>query len=49
MKKYEIIKMLFLDVIAAFILAVSVDVFAVNANFAPGGVSGIAVIVNYLF
>jgi len=28
---------------------VSIVIFAVQANFAPGGVSGLAVIINYLF
>lgn len=37
------------DLIASFLLGVSIVVFAVQANFAPGGVSGIAVILNYLF
>lgn len=37
------------DLIASFLLGVSIVIFAVKANFAPGGVSGIAVILNYLF
>ncbi len=37
------------DLIASFLLGVSIVVFAVKANFAPGGVSGLAVIGNYLF
>ena len=37
------------DIAASFLLGVSIVVFAVQANFAPGGVSGIAVILNYLF
>lgn len=37
------------DLIASFLLGVSIVVFAVKANFAPGGVSGLAVIFNYLF
>ena len=36
------------DLAASFLLGVSIVVFAVRANFAPGGVSGLAVIVNYL-
>ena len=30
-------------------ITLSIVIFAVQANFAPGGVSGIAVILNYLF
>lgn len=37
------------DLIASFLLGVSIVVYAVQANFAPGGVSGVAVILNYLF
>jgi len=37
------------DLIASFLLGVSIVVYAVEANFAPGGVSGLAVIFNYLF
>lgn len=37
------------DLIASFLLGVSIVVYAVQANFAPGGVSGLAVIFNYLF
>ncbi len=36
------------DCIGAFFIAISVYVFAKNANFAPGGVNGVAVIINYL-
>ena len=37
------------DIAASLLLGVSIVVFTVNASFAPGGVSGIAVILNYLF
>ncbi len=37
------------DLLGAFLLSISVVVFAVNAQFAPGGVTGIAVVLNYLF
>ena len=30
-------------------LGISIVVFAVNANFAPGGITGLSVITNYLF
>ena len=37
------------DIAASFLLGVSIVIYAVKANFAPGGVSGVAVILNYLF
>lgn len=37
------------DVLGNLLLAVSVTAFAVHADFAPGGVSGLAVMANYLF
>lgn len=37
------------DLIGALLLGISVCVFAVNAKFAPGGVTGLAVIANRLF
>lgn len=44
----RIFKILAYDLAASFLLGVSIVVFAVRANFAPGGVSGLAVIANYL-
>lgn len=44
-----IARILAYDIAASFLLGVSIVIFAVQANFAPGGVSGIAVILNYLF
>ena len=49
MDKKRIAMILLYDVIASFLLGVSIVVYAVKANFAPGGVSGLAVIFNYLF
>ena len=49
MNKKGIIKMLIVDIIAAIFLGISIDTFIVNANFAPGGVTGLSVIANYLF
>ena len=49
MNKKGIIKMLIVDIIAAIFLGISIDAFIVNANFAPGGVTGLSVIANYLF
>ena len=48
MDKRSILKILILDILGSFFLGVSVDIFAVQANFAPGGVTGLAVILNYL-
>ncbi len=44
----KIIRYLICDIIASIFLAVSIDCFAVAADFAPGGTSGLAVMVNYL-
>lgn len=49
MKARRIAQILAYDMAASFLLGISIVVFAVQANFAPGGVSGIAVILNYLF
>jgi len=46
--KKDLLIDLLVDCLGSFFIAVSVQVFAANANFAPGGVNGIAVIVNYL-
>lgn len=39
---------LVIDSISGILMAVSVQVFAVNANFAPGGLNGLGIIINYL-
>ena len=49
MDKKRIALIVLYDLIASFLLGVSIVVYAVEANFAPGGVSGLAVIFNYLF
>lgn len=49
MDKKKIAMIVLYDLIASFLLGVSIVIFAVQANFAPGGVSGLAVIFNYLF
>lgn len=49
MKAKRAAQILAYDMAASFLLGVSIVIFAVKANFAPGGVSGIAVILNYLF
>ena len=43
------LRMLVYDVIGSLLLGMSVMCFAVQANFAPGGVTGLAVLSNYLF
>lgn len=40
---------LLFDVLGALLLGISVDNFAVHADFAPGGITGLAVICHYLF
>lgn len=47
--KDNIIPLLLWDIAASVFYAVSINVFTVRADFAPGGVSGLAVILNYLF
>lgn len=42
-------KALFWDVIGSFIYAVGIYTFAKEAEFAPGGVTGMSLILNYLF
>ncbi len=49
MDKKRIAMIIAYDLIASFLLGVSIVVYAVQANFAPGGVSGLAVILNHLF
>ncbi len=46
--KKEYWKMLAYDVVGSLFLGVSIVSFAMQANFAPGGVSGLAVLANYL-
>lgn len=48
LSKKQIIFMLLWDLIAAWFYAVSINVFTLRAAFAPGGVSGLAVILNHL-
>jgi len=46
---HNLLRMLICDIVASFMLGISIVVFAVNANFAPGGITGLSVITNYLF
>lgn len=47
--KGRIAKMLAYDITGAVFLGISIVCFTVEADFAPGGVNGLAVISNYLF
>ncbi len=47
--KRHIINMLTYDIFGSLFLGTSIVCFAVHANFAPGGVNGLAVMANYLF
>ena len=49
MNKKEFMRILFLDIVSAIFLGIGIDVFAITAKFAPGGVTGLSVISNYLF
>lgn len=42
------IKKIIIDVIASFLIGISIIGFALEASFAPGGVNGMAVLINYL-
>ena len=48
MKKRIAIMVLY-DIFGSLFLGMSIVCFAVHANFAPGGVNGLAVMANYLF
>ena len=47
--KKRIVPLLIYDIFGSLFLGASVVCFAVQANFAPGGVNGLAVMANYLF
>ncbi len=47
--RHELIKIVLFDLLGSMLIGISVVTFAVNAEFAPGGVSGLAVILNFLF
>lgn len=49
MSKNQITKVILYDLIGSLLLGISVVTFAVNADFAPGGVTGLAVILNFIF
>lgn len=44
----SVLRALSVDVIGSLLIGISVVVFAVGADFAPGGITGIAVLLNYL-
>jgi len=47
--KKKVLQVAVYDSLGALLMGISVVVFAVQANFAPGGISGLGVLVNYLF
>lgn len=47
--RQEIQKIVVYDLVGSFLIGVSVVLFAVQGNFAPAGVTGAAVLLNYLF
>lgn len=47
--KKKFFSILICDILGSLFLGISITVFAVAANFAPGGVTGLAVIINFLF
>ncbi|MBQ3652030.1 MAG: YitT family protein, partial [Clostridia bacterium] len=42
-------KDLVMDILGALLYGAGISVFAVNANFAPGGITGLAILVNHFF
>ena len=42
------LRALFVDFVGSLLIGISVVVFAVGANFTPGGITGFAILVNYL-
>ena len=47
--KKQLVTMLVYDIFGSLFLGCSIVCFAVHANFAPGGVNGLAAMANYLF
>lgn len=45
----NMVRELFLDCLGSLLYAIGIYYFAKNANFAPGGISGVAVIINHFF
>lgn len=45
----NLFKEIFMDCIGSFLYAIGIYYFAKNANFAPGGISGAAIIINHFF
>lgn len=48
-KGRNLIKEIGMDSIGSLLYAIGIYYFAINANFAPGGISGAAIIINYFF
>lgn len=47
--KKLVLRELFMDVFSGVLLAIGIQGFTLNAHFAPGGINGAAIILNYLF
>lgn len=45
----NLVKEIAMDVVGSILYAIGIYYFAKNANFAPGGISGVAIIINYFF
>lgn len=45
----SVLRVLSVDCLGSLLIGISIVVFAVGADFAPGGITGIAVLLNYLF
>lgn len=48
-EKKRMLQIVVYDGLGSLLMGISVVVFAVQANFAPGGISGLGLLVNYLF
>lgn len=48
LNKKRVVQIVVYDLFGSLLLGISVVVFAVHANFAPGGITGLAVITNYI-
>lgn len=48
MTRQRIFQSLCIDILASLFVGISITVFAVQANFAPGGITGLALITNHL-
>ena len=47
-KIYRLFRAIIIDCLSGLLIGISVQVFVVHADFAPGGLNGIAIIMNYI-